>query len=305
MMGTHKKDVVAIVNRYAGRASEEARQEVVSMLGRRFDAEPIWTTGRDTATAIARQACEEGAAAVVAYGGDGHVNEVVNALAGTSVPLGIVPGGTMNVFARALKIPRSPHEAVEHLAARLDKSPKKVTLGKMNDRYFTFSAGCGFDAEAAELVESHLEGKRRLGEPFFYWSALRVLAGSYRHRSPSMVIDGPFGKVPVSMAIACNAGPYAYFFGRPIRLTPEVELEGGLDLFALKKMRLEALPWYAWRSAISGDISKHPDAFSLHEAGDFTITSDKPFHRHVDGEPLPPATEASFSVEHGALSVIA
>lgn len=297
--------MVAIVNRYAGRSSEEARQEVVVALERRFGAEPVWTVGRDTATDIARAACDDGAEVIVAYGGDGHVNEIANALAGTSVPLGIVPGGTMNVFARALGIPRNPHEAVEHLATLIDEAPRKVNLGKMDDRYFTFSAGCGFDAEAAELVDSHLEGKRRLGEPIFYWSALRVLTGSYRHRSPGMVIEGDFGTVPVSMAIACNAGPYAYFFGRPIHLAPEVDLDGGLDLFALKKMRLEALPWYAWRSAISGDISKHPDAFSLHEAGEFTITSETPFHRHVDGEPLPLATETAFSMESGALTVIA
>ncbi|MGI8775386.1 MAG: diacylglycerol/lipid kinase family protein [Actinomycetota bacterium] len=300
-----KRSIVVIANRYAGRSSESARQEVIADLADRFDPEVVWTAGRDTGTAIAEQACDAGAELVVAYGGDGHVNEVVNALAGTDVPLGIIPGGTMNVFARALGIPGNARAAVEHLVSIRRRPSRRVNLGKMDDRFFTFSAGCGFDAEAAELVESHLEGKRRLGEPFFYWSALRVLAGSYRHRSPTMTIDGAFGSVPVSMAIACNAGPYAYLFGRPIRLTPEVELEGGLDLFALRRMRLEALPWYAWGSAVSGDMSGHPDAFTVHEAGEFTITSSKSFHRHVDGEPLPTATKTSFSLHRNALSVLA
>lgn len=301
-----KSSIVVIANRYAGRSSESARQEVIADLTSRLDTEVVWTTGRDAGTAIAHEACAAGAELVIAYGGDGHVNEVVNALAGTDVPLGIIPGGTMNVFARALGIPVDAHAAVEHLATiyARESAPRRVNLGKMDDRFFTFSAGCGFDAEAAELVESHLEGKRRLGEPFFYWSALRVLAGSYRHRSPTMTIEGAFGSVPVSMAIACNAGPYAYFFGRPIRLTPEVTLEGGLDLFALRKMRLEALPWYAWSSAVAGDMSGHPDAFTVHEAGEFSITSSKSFHRHVDGEPLPTATTTSFSMHRDALTVL-
>jgi diacylglycerol kinase family enzyme len=173
----------------------------------------------------------------------------------------------------------------------------------MNGRYFTFSAGCGFDAEAAERVERYLRSKRKLGQFFFFWSAFRVLAGTYRHRKPSMVLEGPFGSVPVAMSIACNTGPYAYFLGKPIVLAPHVKLEAGLDVFALKSMRIEALPLYAWRSVGAGDLAEHDDAFYASDLQGFTLRSETPFLVHVDGEPLPSTTEASFELVRDILRV--
>ena len=209
----------------------------------------------------------------------------------------------MNVFARALGIPKEPLAAVRHLTERIGKPAREVNLGCANERYFTFSAGCGFDAEAAELVERDIPSKKRFGEVFFYWSAFRVLAGAYRHRDPTMTLSGPFGDIPVSMVVGCNTGPYAYLAGRAVRLTPKVELDKGLDVFALKKMRVEALPRYAWETAIAGDISGHKDAFYEHDLESFTVRSDQPFLRHVDGEPLEPSDQVTFSLARRALRV--
>jgi diacylglycerol kinase family enzyme len=167
------------------------------------------------------------------------------------------------------------------------------------------SAGCGFDALAAEHVEKHLNRKRRFGELFFYWSAFRVLAHSFGMRSPRMRIRGEFGEVPVAMAIATNARPYAYLAGRPVDLTPNVTLDGGVDIFAMKTMRLEALPLYIWRVAVSRDLIHHRDAFYQSDLASFEVVGHKPFNRHVDGEPLPPADRVSFSVVRDALRVLA
>jgi diacylglycerol kinase family enzyme len=295
---------VLIVNPNAGRLSERGREEVVYELRARFDLEAYATTARDSGIALAARAASEGARLVIAFGGDGHVNEVANGLAGTDSTLAVVPGGTMNVFARALGLPLEPKDAIEALVASLDREPKTVPLGKMDDRYFTFSAGCGFDAEAAERVERYVPAKRRFGEMFFYWSAFRVLSGSYRHRTPSMRLRGSFGEMEVAMAIACNAGPYAFFAGRPIVLAPRVRLEGGLDVFALKKMRVEALPTYVWRVLGSGALADHRDAFYEHDVDGFEILAEeKPFYRHVDGEPLPPAHSARFTLVRDILKV--
>jgi diacylglycerol kinase family enzyme len=246
---------------------------------------------------------DEGFPLIIAFGGDGHVNEVVNGVAGTKAALGVIPGGTMNVFARALELPLDPIEAVVRLGKAVESTPKTVPLGKMDDRLFTFSAGCGFDAEAAARVERYVPVKRRLGELFFYWSAFRVLAGSYRHRNPIMELRGQFGTIPVAMAIACNAGPYAYLAGRPIVITPQVSLEAGLDVFALRKMRVEALPFYVWRSVLSGDVSGHRDAFHASDLHSFDIAADKPFARHVDGEPVSSSDTAHFTLVRDALRV--
>ena len=211
----------------------------------------------------------------------------------------------MDVFARALSIPLDPYAAINRLWERRAEAPRSVPLGLMDDRYFTFSAGCGFDAEAAERVERYVPAKRRFGQAFFYWSAFRVLAGTYRHRKPTMTMKGDFGEVDVSMAIASNAGPYAYIGNRAVHIAPRVTLEGGIDVFGLRTMRIEALPVYAWRCLVSGDLVHHRDSFYESDLEWFEVRSERAFSRHVDGEPLPPARSARFSVVRDALKVLA
>ena len=298
-----KRKLTVIVNPNAGRLSDEVRKDVVSELRARFDVDAYSTTARDTGIGLAAEVARGAADVVVAFGGDGHVNEVANGVATTDTTLAIIPGGTMNVFARALGVPLDPMEAIDHLERVLERPTRRVPLGKMNDRYFTFSAGCGFDAEAAERVERYVPAKRRFGEAFFYWSAFRVLTGSFRRREPMLTLEGPFGTSKVAMAIASNAGPYAYFIGRPVNIAPRVRLERGIDIFALKTMRLEALPLYAWRVAISGDIVDHPDVLYHSDLQSVEISADEPFSRHVDGEPLHRVRRARFTVEPNALKV--
>jgi diacylglycerol kinase family enzyme len=299
-MTASKRPATLVINPNAGRLAQHTIDGVADALSETWELEVFLTTARDTGIEITSEAVRRGAEVVVALGGDGHVNEVVNGIVGTDCRLGIIPGGTMNVFARALGVPQDPLAAVRHLETA---GERVVPLGQMDERYFTFSAGCGFDAEAADLVERHLASKRRLGEPFFYWSAFRVLTGSYRHRRPTMLLKGEFGEVPVSMAIASNAGPYAYFFGRPVTIAPNVKLAGGLDVFALKSMRIEMLPAYMWRVVVSNDFADHGDAFYENDLEKFEITSDDEFARHVDGEPLPTASSARFAIVRDALTV--
>ncbi|MEA2477358.1 MAG: hypothetical protein QOC87_1557, partial [Actinomycetota bacterium] len=291
------------INPSAGRFSSEQTERVIDRLNVRLRVEVLTTTARDAGIALASEAAAAGVPLVIAIGGDGHVNEVVNGVAGTRSALSIIPGGTMNVFARALGIPLDPLRAADGLIDSLDGPERVVPLGRMDDRYFTFSAGCGFDAEAAERVERDIPAKRRFGELFFYWSAFRVLAGSYRHRNPSMMLEGPFGKVPVAMAVASNAGPYAYLAGRSINLAPDVDLDRGIDVFALKRMRLESFPLYAWRSIFSGQFIDHPDSFYRHDLTSFEIYAESTFARHVDGEPLEPRNSAHFELVPGILKV--
>lgn len=294
---------MVIVNPNAGRLSESVRNDVLAALRARFPVEVFATTARDTGISIAQEVTDEGDRLVIAFGGDGHVNEVVNGVAQTGSVLAIIPGGTMNVFARALGLPLDPFQAIRYLEAALGKEPRRVNLGRMDERYFTFSAGCGFDAEAAERVERYVPNKRRFGELFFYWSAFRVLAGSHRHRDPFMTLSGPFGTQRVAMAIACNAGPYAYLLNRPVAVAPQVRLEGGIDVFALRRMKIEAFPLYAWRAAISSDLVDHSEVVYESDLETFDLVGDKPFSRHVDGEPLPPRARAHFEIVRDVLKV--
>lgn len=301
--GVARPKAVLIVNPNAGGAARHVHDEVIAALRARFELDAYSTTARDTGIALAADAAEAGAELVIAFGGDGHVNEVVNGLAGSDSALGIIPGGTMNVFARALGLPLDPFEAIEHLCRALTRPARAVNLGRAGERYFTFAAGCGFDAEAAERVGRYVPAKRRLGEAFYYWSAFRVLAAGYRRRAPTMSLRHDGGVDHVAMAVACKAGPYAYLFGRPVQLTPHVRLEHGLDVFALRAMRIEALPSYVLRTAVLGDVSGHPDALVLHDLERCEISSEQPFHRHVDGETLPPTASLTIELARRALWV--
>ena len=303
MIAPGEKRPVVIVNPNAGRLSESVRNDVLTALRARFPVDVFATTARDTGISIAQEVTAEANRLVIAFGGDGHVNEVVNGVAGTGSTLAIVPGGTMNVFARALGLPLDPFEAIRYLESALARPPRLVHLGKMDERYFTFSAGCGFDAEAAERVERDVPNKRRFGELFFYWSAFRVLAGSHRHREPSITLSGPFGVERVAMAIASNTGPYAYLLNRPVAIAPDVRLEDGLDVFALRRMRIEAFPVYAWRAAVSSDLVAHDDVVYRNDLDAFDLVGDRPFSRHVDGEPLAPRSSAHFEIARDALKV--
>lgn len=294
---------VLIVNPNAGAARSSTRRDVLDALRARFQVEAYATTARDTGITIAQDAARAGAELVIAYGGDGHVNEVANGLASSDTALGIIPGGTMNAFARALGVPLDPLAAVGRLARSLDGPPRRVHLGRMDGRYFAFCAGCGFDAEAADRVGRYVPAKRRFGELFYYWSAVRVLAGTYRRTDPVMRLKGDFGEADVAMAIVSKTGPYAYLFGRPVEVAPKVRLDGGIDVFALRRMRLGMLPAYAARTLSARDLTAHADVFYAHDLDGLEVTSERPFLRHVDGEALAPARAARFGVERDVLLV--
>ena len=281
------------------------RARVLSELSARYSLETVATPGRSAASALAREAAEAGTDVVIAFGGDGHVNEVANGIAGTEASLGVIPGGTMNVFARNLGVPLAPLKAVAHLMACDPNRPRAVTLGALDDRLFTFCAGCGFDAEAADRVERYRPSKRRFGQAFFYYSALHILLGSRRYRAPTMTVCGDFGERGAAMVIASNAGPYAYFCGRPVVVAPEVSLDAGIELFVLERMKPAAVPVYAYKLLVGGDLARHSDAFYRADLEGFEVRSADAFSRHVDGEPLEPAHSARFKTAPGALRVLA
>jgi diacylglycerol kinase family enzyme len=294
---------ILIDNPNAGRLSDEEREGVLEAIRENFEIDQVSTTARTTGIGIAKDVAASGEDIVIAFGGDGHVNEVANGLAGTDSTLAVIPGGTMNVFARSLGIPMDPFEAIRHLRDRMFERSRRVSLGLMDDRYFTFSAGCGFDAEAAERVDLDILAKRRFGEFFFFWSAFRVLLSGYRYRNPTMTVKGEFGEERVAMAIASNTGPYAYLGRHSVEIAPRVELDAGLDVFGLRKMRMHGLPVYAWRCVVSKDLIHDKDAFYESDLDGFEITGDEPFKRHVDGEPLDRATSSRFSIARDVLKV--
>ena len=139
-----KRRMLVIVNPYATTVSDRLKNLVVYALQSRYSVEAIDTEKRDHATRICREAAREGYDVVVAFGGDGTVNEAANGLVGTDTPLTALPGGSTNVWARTLGIPNDVVDATEHLLRMADEfNPRPVDLGRVNGRHFVFSSGIG------------------------------------------------------------------------------------------------------------------------------------------------------------------
>ena len=148
-----------VVNPAATTTSARTREVLASALEAELKLEVAHTRHRGHASELAREAREDGLDLVVVLGGDGTVNEVVNGLlAGRTRPdvpdLAVVPGGGTNVFTRALGVPRDPVEATGALLDALrDHRRRSIGLGVAGDRWFTFNAGMGWDAEVVARVD--------------------------------------------------------------------------------------------------------------------------------------------------------
>ncbi|MGH2690049.1 MAG: diacylglycerol/lipid kinase family protein [Actinomycetota bacterium] len=292
-----------IVNPSARAVTPSQTRAVAAALAGVVHLDVSVTASAGAAVSQARSAARGGADVVIAFGGDGLVNGVVNGLVGTEAALGVVPGGTMNVFARSLGAPRGPIEAARRLAERIGGGDvTRVDLGRANGRFFTFSCGSGFDAEAAARVEGHRRAKHRLGEPYFYAAAVTTLVASYAVRSPFLRCDGPFTPRRAVMAIALTGRPYAYLAGRPVRLGRGARPSEGLSLFVVPELRVWRMPGYALGVLGSGRFG--PGAELIEGLPSLTISSARPFAAHVDGEGLEPSDRVELEYVASALPVV-
>jgi diacylglycerol kinase family enzyme len=136
---TPSRRMLVIVNPYATTVSDRLKNLVVYALRGRYEVHAVDTEARDHATELCREAAREGYDVVVAFGGDGTVNEAANGLVGSDTPLCCLPGGRANVYCRMLGIPADVVDATEHLLALAhDWHPRRVDIGFVNERYFLF-----------------------------------------------------------------------------------------------------------------------------------------------------------------------
>ncbi len=305
-----KKRMLVIVNPYATTVSDRLRNLVVYTLQARYEVEAVDTEKRNHATQLCREAAAEGYDVVVAFGGDGTVNEAANGLAGSDTPLTCLPGGATNVFHRAIGIPIDVVDATEHLLALADDlRPRRVDLGRVNDRYFTFSAGVGLDASVVERVDAHPRLKTRLGEYYYTYAAFSTFSRKYLVNPPRVRVAVNGQELEGVTVIAQNAEPYTYFGRRPIRLSEDVSLDDGtLGLTVLKRATVFELPTITWRafSGKAGTVTRHRqiEAFPKTREAHVTSLDGTPFPVQVDGDFVDSCTEVHYGVEPRALAVI-
>jgi YegS/Rv2252/BmrU family lipid kinase len=197
-------------------------------------AEPLWLETRpdDTGERLAREAVRSGVDLVLASGGDGTVTACAGGVAGSGVPLGVLPCGTGNLLARNLGLPLSLDEA---LAVALTGSDRRLDVGTANDRPFVVMAGIGFDAEMLAGASEQL--KKRLGWAAYMVSALRHL----RDRPARVTLrtdDGPPRRYWASGVIIGNVGSLQ----GNVPLLPDAQPDDGVLDVAV----LAAWEWTGW-----------------------------------------------------------
>jgi diacylglycerol kinase family enzyme len=304
------KRMLIIVNPYATTVSDRLKNLVVYALQSRYEVDAIDTEARDHATELCREAAREGYDVVVAFGGDGTVNEAANGLAGSDTPLTCLPGGRTNVYCRMLGIPTEVVDATEHLLHLADDwRPRRVDLARVNDRYFLFSAGVGLDASVVEQVDAHPRLKARYGEWYYTAVSIRTFTRRYLFRPPKLEATIGSEAVRGVTVIVQNGTPYTYFGERPVNMGEGAELTSG-DLAGVVLERASAIdvPTVIWRALSQrARLARHRRVHPFTGVPGLRVRSldDRPLPLQVDGDFIGAVPEATFGVTPGGIAVVA
>ncbi|WP_441250304.1 diacylglycerol/lipid kinase family protein [Kitasatospora sp. McL0602] len=317
-----------VVNPKATTTSGRTRDVLTHALRSDLKLEVAHTEYRGHARDLACDAATYGTVdLVVALGGDGTVNEVVNGLLahGPSerVPrLAVVPGGSTNVFARALGLPNDPVEATGALLDALDHQRERaISLGKamtegLPDRWFTFTAGLGFDAGVVGRVEEMRKAGRKSTHALYVNQALRHYVTEREHRKNGPITLEMNGQDPVPglvMTIVSNTSPWTFLGSRPVLPSPSASFDTDLDVFGITRMTAFGTARTVrqiLRSHTPAEDEREPvgprgkHVVSYHDVRHFTLVSQEPAPFQVDGDHLGDRSRVSFTGVRRALRVI-
>ncbi len=302
-----------IVNPAATATSARSAEVLGRELGADLELDATHTRHRGHAESLARQAVTDALDLVVAVGGDGTVNEVVNGLLsdGPSPRLpafGVLPAGNANVFARALGMPCNVDAANRQLLGAWRAGRRlRVGLGRADSRWFTFCAGFGLDAEVVREVER----RRATGTPastgLFLRVAVRQFLTTRTRRHPSLRLERPGAPPlgPLCLGIVSNTRPWTYLGSRPVVASPQAGLETGLDLLVARRLDVvTTLRTLRRMLDENGRPAAVPSMVGLSDLAEFRLLADEPLAAQVDGEYVGELSALHFRAVPGALSVV-
>lgn len=309
--------MLVIVNPYATTVSDRLRNLVVYALQGRYDVEAISTEAQNHATELAHDARDGRYDVVVAFGGDGTLNEVANGLAGSDLPVTVLPGGSTNVVCRTLGIPNDVVDATEHLLSLADEwAPRKIDLGKVDDRHFVFACGVGIDATVVRRVDEHPKLKSKAGPYYYSWAGISGFYRKYLLKAVRVRVEVA-SAVPVEgiTAIAQNSDPLTYFASKPIRVCEGIAIDDGtLSVGVLKRATQRDMPTLIAR-LLSGKktAAGHKQVEHFDDVMSAVVTSIsedkqgevKPFPVQVDGDYIGDRTRVELSAVPAALTIVA
>jgi diacylglycerol kinase family enzyme len=280
------KRVLLISNARAGSVSNRTKEVIAKALSADFKLDIADTESRGHASDLSRDAVDQGFDAVLAFGGDGTVNEAAQELVETDVALGVLPGGSTNVLARSLGIPSDPVDATAFAASHLRSGTKRrINVGRIGARYFLFSCGMGLDAEVVKRVEADPDGKRKHADLTFLKHALSAGFSRYRGAEPNITMEA--GSAPpekVLFAIACNARPFTYFGRFPLDACPEASLEKGLDFLGMTTIHASTIPRIVWAVFVSRSHVRWKNSRYITDVSEGSLRATEPMPVQVDGD---------------------
>ncbi|WP_433297629.1 diacylglycerol/lipid kinase family protein [Actinoplanes sp. CA-030573] len=310
-----------VVNPKATTTSERSRDVLVRALRSAVNLTVEYTTRRGHAATLARAAAESGVDVVVTLGGDGTINEAVNGLmtarsaldgvSGTrayALPaLAVVPGGSTNVFARALGLPRDWVDGTSVILEALREGRHRVIgLGRADDRYFTFAAGVGLDAAVVRRVEqSRLRGRKSTPALYFRSIVGQFLVGDDR-KTPPITIERPGepSEIDLGTVIVQNTAPWTYLGDRPINPSSGASFDRGLDVLALRRLAVTSTTRTLAQLATRKGDPHGKQVLHLHDQDEFTVVANRPQAFQLDGDYLGERQKVHFVSVPEALRVI-
>jgi diacylglycerol kinase family enzyme len=311
-----------VVNPHATSTTAAGRDVLAAALASELKLDVAATAHRGHAAQLASRAALDGFELVVVHGGDGTVNEVVNGLLAVRdrVPVpavGVVPGGSANVFGAGVGVPRDPVEATRHLLRAVQAGRRRtIGLGLMHPwlpeqdepsppRWFTFNVGLGLDAGAVRHVErSRARGRRATTARYVRATIVSYLRQDHRHPALTATLADEDPITGLYLTIVANSDPYTYAGRRPVRLNPGCTQDNGLGLFALRT--LAPLPVLRHAAQV---LRRHGEPHGKHlvrrqDLPRLSITSERPIGLQVDGDYLGEHVRVDFESVPAALSVV-
>ena len=308
---------VLIVNPNATSTTPAGRDLLAHALESRVQLSVIHTDHRGHAIEIAQEATRGGVDVLIVHGGDGTVNEVVNGILGEGGPdaagpaVGVVPGGSANVFARALGISPDPIEATNQLVDllgeyRRGRRWRRIGLMDCGERWGVFTAGMGVDGDVVAAVEEQRAKGRKVTASRYVRVAIREVLASAR-KEPRLTLHLP-GHEPITgvhFAFVSNSSPWTYANSRPVWTNPDTTFETGLGVFATTSMNV----WANLR-LVRQMNSRKPRLEAKHLIRDddlpwLKVTSDGPVSCQIDGDYVGQREMMEFTSVPNALAVVA
>ena len=252
---------------------------------------------------------------VIVLGGDGAVNEAVNGIMARSLEpaekplLAVIPGGGGNVFAQALGLPADAAAAIATITEVIKEGQHRtIGLGLAGDRYFTFSAGLGMDAEVVREVERQRASGHRESPALFLRTMVRQYRSGTDRRTPALTLerDGQPSTPDLFMTAITNRSPWTYLHRRAVLPVPNPDFSSGLDVFALRKVRATTIVSAVGQMLLFRRRSpRGRNTLTVTGLESLTIRSVRPIAFQVDGEYLGETETVKFQFAPHALRVVA